>query len=163
MTFLDEDVLTAKQASFVENYLIDLNATQAAIRAGYSKRTAAQQGFENLRKPEIQAALTAAMTARSKRTQLEQDWIIERLMAVVERSMQAEPVRDHEGNETGEYTFQASGANRGLELLGKHLGMFVERHEVGNNVRVLSDKPLTVEEWEERYCTGGGGEPTDGD
>src|SRR5918996_6163131 len=50
--------LTPKQARFVEEYLVDLNATQAAIRAGYSERTACSIGFENLRKPEIQEALT---------------------------------------------------------------------------------------------------------
>jgi phage terminase small subunit len=52
-------VLTPKQERFVAEYLIDLNATQAAIRAGYSKKTAEQQGYENLRKPEIAAAVSA--------------------------------------------------------------------------------------------------------
>lgn len=51
--------LTPKQAKFVEQYLIDLNATQAAIRAGYSPKTARSVGAENLTKPAIQAALTA--------------------------------------------------------------------------------------------------------
>ena len=56
--------LTPKQQRFVEEYLIDLNATQAAIRAGYSNKTAGQVGYENLRKPEIQQAVTTAKLAR---------------------------------------------------------------------------------------------------
>lgn len=52
--------LTAKQERFVSEYLIDLNATQAAIRAGYSERTAGQVGFENLKKPEIEKAISEA-------------------------------------------------------------------------------------------------------
>lgn len=51
-------MLTPKQARFVAEYLKDLNATQAAIRAGYSKKVAAAQGHENLRKPEIQSAIS---------------------------------------------------------------------------------------------------------
>ena len=52
--------LTAKQERFVSEYLIDLNATQAAIRAGYSEKTAGQVGFENLKKPEIEKAISDA-------------------------------------------------------------------------------------------------------
>ena len=52
-----EGRLTAKQERFVEEYLVDLNATQAAKRAGYSERTATEIGYENLRKPHLQEAL----------------------------------------------------------------------------------------------------------
>lgn len=52
--------LTAKQQRFVEEYLVDLNATQAAVRAGYSKKTAGAIGGENLEKPEIQEAIQKA-------------------------------------------------------------------------------------------------------
>ena len=51
--------LTSRQARFVAEYLIDSNATQAAIRAGYSARSAAEQGYDNLRKPQIAAAIAA--------------------------------------------------------------------------------------------------------
>ncbi len=57
--------LTPKQARFVEEYMIDLNATQAAIRAGYSKRTAGRMGTENLSKPVIAAAVQKALTERT--------------------------------------------------------------------------------------------------
>ena len=71
--------LTAKQARFVEEYLIDLNAAQAAIRAGYSRRSATQYAHENLQKPAVAAAIEAAITARSKRTNITADWVLRRL------------------------------------------------------------------------------------
>ena len=68
--------LTAKQRQFVAEYLIDLNATQAAIRSGYSKKTAEKIGSENLRKPEIAEHLTASMKARSERTEVTADRVL---------------------------------------------------------------------------------------
>ena len=69
--------MTKKQKLFVEEYLIDLNATQAAIRAGYSPDTAGSIGGENLKKPEISAAIAKAMAERSKRTGINQDRILQ--------------------------------------------------------------------------------------
>jgi phage terminase small subunit len=62
--------LTAKQRRFVEEYLVDLNATQAAIRAGYSPRTASAIGCENLRKPQISTAVEKGMAERGTRVQI---------------------------------------------------------------------------------------------
>lgn len=71
--------LTAKQERFVEEYLVDLNATQAAIRAGYSEKTAHTIGHENLSKPEIATAIAEAKQERSKRTQVTQDRVVQEL------------------------------------------------------------------------------------
>lgn len=71
--------LTPKQQRFVDEYLIDLNGTQAAIRAGYSEKTATEIASENLTKPNVIAAVQSAQTARSKRTQVDADWVLERL------------------------------------------------------------------------------------
>lgn len=68
--------LTEKQRQFVAEYLIDLNATQAAIRAGYSTNRADAMGHENLRKPEISQAVQAAMLARSERTEVTADRVL---------------------------------------------------------------------------------------
>ena len=68
------DDLTPKQRRFVEEYLLDCNATQAAIRAGYSANTAKQIGSENLSKPVLQEAIAAAQRARSERVEMDQDW-----------------------------------------------------------------------------------------
>lgn len=74
--------LTPKQKAFVEEYLIDLNATQAAIRAGYSKKTAYRTGADNLIKPQIQSEIQKAMKEREKRTEITQDKVIKELAAI---------------------------------------------------------------------------------
>lgn len=74
--------LTAKQRRFVEEYLVDLNATQAAIRAGYSSKTAASIGEENLRKPDIAKAVQEAQEKRSKRTEITQDAVLRELAKI---------------------------------------------------------------------------------
>jgi phage terminase small subunit len=74
--------LTQKQKCFVEQYLIDLNATQAAIRAGYSRKTAMEQGYQLLQKTSVSSAIQDAMQERSRRTQITQDRVLEELMAI---------------------------------------------------------------------------------
>lgn len=74
--------LTGKQARFVEEYLVDLNATQAAIRAGYSARTARQIGEENLSKPVIAEAVAEAQRERSQRTNITQDRVLAELAKI---------------------------------------------------------------------------------
>lgn len=74
--------LTAKQKCFVAEYLIDLNSTQAAIRAGYSLKTARSIGAENLTKPDISAALTEAMKKREERTEITQDRVLKELAKI---------------------------------------------------------------------------------
>ena len=70
--------MTPKQKRFVEEYLIDLNATQAAIRAGYSKKTAQIIGFENLKKPIIADAIGFVLAERSKKTKIDSAWVLKR-------------------------------------------------------------------------------------
>ena len=74
--------LTKKQQRFVDEYLIDLNATQAAIRAGYSVKTAQEQGSQNLSKLMVQQAIEEQMTERSKRTEITQDKVLRELAAI---------------------------------------------------------------------------------
>lgn len=121
--------LTEKQAAFVQEYIVDFNGTQAVIRAGYSPKGAHVRAAELLRNRKVQAALQEAIKARAERTKVDADYVVTRLRDNVERAMQAEPVYDREGNPTGEYTYQGSVANGALNLLGKHLRMFVDRHE----------------------------------
>ena len=79
--------LTPKQARFVQKYLIDLNAAQAAIRAGYSAKTARVIGHENLIKPDIAAAIEKAMAERAERTRLTADWVIDELRKLAGANM----------------------------------------------------------------------------
>lgn len=68
--------LNDRQSKFVDEYLIDLNAAKAAVRAGYSERSARSIGQENLTKPDIQAAIQEKLAARSKRTEISQDRVL---------------------------------------------------------------------------------------
>lgn len=146
-TTLDADpkALTAKQQRFIDEYLVDLNATQAAIRAGYSAKTAKQIGSRLLTNVDIASGIARRQEARSEKAELSEAWILDKLRDNVERSMVAVPVMvfDHDKKqmvESGEYTYQGNVANKALELIGKHRGMFVERtetkHSGGFEVRV---------------------------
>ena len=126
--------LTPKQQRFVEEYLIDLNATQAAIRAGYSPRTANEQGAQNLAKLSISEAIAEAQAKREERTQITQDYVLTNIQKVIERCMQVQQVDNcltqTEGGELAQaFMFKEQGALKGLELLGKHLGMFKDKIE----------------------------------
>lgn len=74
--------LTDKQRRFVDEYLVDLNATQAAIRAGYSAKTAGQTAHEYLRKPEIAEAIRDAQERLSQRTEITQDMVLRELAKI---------------------------------------------------------------------------------
>jgi phage terminase small subunit len=79
--------LTPKQQKWCDEYLIDLNATQAAIRAGYSERTAKQQGTENLAKPSLMAVVAKGKRERSERTKINADWVLQRLAMEAEADL----------------------------------------------------------------------------
>ena len=157
--------LTPKQQRFVEEYLVDLNATQAAIRAGYSKRTARQVGAENLTKPVIAEAPGKALEKRSQRTEITQDRVLRELAAIA-FSDPRKPF-DEAGNlrPIGELDEETASALAGvdvetiagsaaitakikrwdkpkaLELLGRHLGMFPTKVEHSGP----GGKPISVE------------------
>ena len=131
-----EGRLTAKQDRFVEEYLVDLNATQAALRAGYSEKTARSIGAENLSKPDIEKAIADALEARRLRTEITQDRVLEELAAIAFAPLPE--VRE----------VKMSDRLVALDKLAKHLGMFTEHHhhtgEVTSSVRDLSDEDLVA-------------------
>lgn len=142
--------LTEKQKRFIDEYLVDLNATQAAKRSGYSAHTAMEQGYQLLQNTSVLGHLRVKQEALAKRTELTQDWVISRLKEVAERCMSAEPVLDHDGEPTGEYIFQANGANRSLELLGKHIGMFNDKLKITIETPSARVYPLGLENEQHR-------------
>jgi len=116
--------LTHKQQCFADEYIVDLNATQAAIRAGYSKRTAQRIGSENLSKPLVAQAIQIAMDKRAARSQLTAQKVlddIERVRGIAEGD--------------GELTT----ALKASELQGKHLKMFTDKIEHGGDLSMIVD------------------------
>ena len=119
--------LTPKQERFVDEYLIDLNATAAAKRAGYSEKTANEIGTQNLVKLSIQEAIAERQKDRQERTEISQDWVVRNLKKIAERSM-----------EHDEAPYMQA-ANKALELLGKHLGMFRDSVQMDGELRIQVD------------------------
>lgn len=120
--------LTAKQAAFVDEYLIDLNATQAALRAGYSEKTAKQTGCENLTKPDVAEAIAKRQAERLSRLELTQDQVLRDINAVKQDAMQT--VADKDGNTV---MADRNAALKALELQGRHLAMFTDKQKIGGD------------------------------
>lgn len=167
MMILNEVVntLTKKQKRFVEEYLIDLNATQAAIRAGYSPDAAQQIGSENLSKPVIKNAIDKAIAERSRRTGINQDRVIHEIAklaflnpidvinmddgtikgetnrddtaCIASVKVKTIPARDGVITEREIKTYDKLKA---LELLGKHIGMFTDKVEVKGQINTGQKK-----------------------
>jgi phage terminase small subunit len=156
--------MNEKQARFVREFLIDLCATQAAVRAGYSRKTATEIGYELLRKPDIQLAINEAKAERAARLQVDQDAVVRRLAAVAFADLGDFASWDAEGNltvtasedldpekrqairdvavtttsrhgrdetvVTVKTALRLHDSLRALEMLGRHLGMFMDRSKV---------------------------------
>ena len=154
--------LTDKQQRFVDEYLIDLNATQACIRAGYSVKTANEQGSQNLAKLSIQEAIAKEMAERSKRTGINQDRIVMELARIAFinpqnlintkdasvrqgateddlaciQSVKVKTMHGDKGS-TVEREIKLNDKMKALELLGKHLGMWNDKIDVNVAVPVV--------------------------
>ena len=155
--------LTPKQKRFIEEYLCDLNATQAAIRAGYSKRRASELGYQLLQKTTVQKAISKAQVERSGRTQITQDQVLQELAKIgfanmadymrvgsngdpcldfsaLTRDQAAALVevtvedfvdgRGEDARDVRKVKFKLADKRAALVDIGKHLGMFVDRHEI---------------------------------
>ncbi|GAA4434696.1 hypothetical protein GCM10023188_25940 [Pontibacter saemangeumensis] len=136
--------LTDKQQRFCEEYLVDLNATQAAIRAGYSEKTANREGSRLLSKVDIHARVQELQQQRSEKLNIDTEWVLRRLVAISDKCMQAEPVMKWDPEEkamveTGEYQFDSQGANKATEMIGKHIGFFEKDNEQGKVPLVIPE------------------------
>ena len=113
--------LTAKQAKFCQEYMVDLNATQAAVRAGYSAKTANVTGFKLLVNPSIAPRIAEMQAEGAQRAELSADWVLQELKGNHKQA--------RENDELGH-------SNKALELIGKHIGMFIDKQELNSNVTV---------------------------
>lgn len=153
--------MTLKQQRFVEEYLIDLNATQAAIRAGYSPKSANEQGARLLANVSISTAVAIALAERSKRTGINADRIIQELAKLAfvnptdvinmeSASIKSNASRDDTAaiasvkvkmtqSDDGyimEREVKTYDKIRALELLGKHVGLYTDKQDINLNSQV---------------------------
>jgi phage terminase small subunit len=108
------DCLTDKQKSFVEEYMKDLNGSEAVKRCGYNTKNPNRIASELLRNPGVRFSIDALKDQRTKHSDVTSDYVLKEIHHIVEKTKDGNP----------------SAALRGLELLAKHLGMFVERQEI---------------------------------
>ena len=158
--------MTERQKRFCEEYLIDLNATQAAIRAGYSAKTAKEQGCQQLTNINVRARIDVALAARSKRTGVNQDRVIRELARVAFANATdvvdfetAELIQSATSDDTAaiasvkvkiiptsdglgiEREIRMADKLKALELLGRHMGMFTDNLKVAGDlgVQIIDD------------------------
>ena len=140
-----EKKLTAKQQRFCDEYLIDLNATQAAIRAGYSKKTAYSIGEQNLKKLELKEYIEQRMAEKEKSLIADQDEVLKYLTSVLRGESQSEVVVVEN---IGDYMSEARKVQKApdekerlkaAELLGKRYSLFTEKVEASVIVPVFKD------------------------
>lgn len=141
------DGLTDKQERFCLEYLIDLNATQAAIRAGYSEDSARITGPENLSKHAVAERIAEMQAERSARTKIDADYVLRQSVKLHERCMQeidpetfmGDQVTDENGRPI--FKFNAQGAAKALELVGKHVNVQAFKE----NVAIQADMNVSLD------------------
>jgi len=147
--------LTDKQIRFCQEYIIDLNGTQAAIRAGYSQDTARQLASQLLTNINVLKYTKEILYERAERTKVTADYVVVRLKQLAERCMQAVPVMYYDktdkeykqkevmiddGNgglkSEGVWEFDSSGANKALETLARHLKLLTDKVDVNVDAHI---------------------------
>lgn len=162
------DKLTQKQEIFCQEYIKDFNATRATIEAGYSKKTAKEIGSKNLTKVNIATRLQELMKDRQERTEITQDMVVKELAKIaffdignvfdgyalkeidqlpeeVRRAISSIKVREEKGDAGQSIAeikeFRANDKLKAIELLGKHLGMFVDKQEITHQGQLQVYRP----------------------
>ncbi|WP_286919758.1 terminase small subunit [Pseudomonas sp. UBA6753] len=159
--------MTVKRHRFVAEYLKDLNATQAAIRAGYAKKGAKDQAYQLMQMPEVAEAIKAAMEERNKRLQVDADYVLHRLTEIDQLDLadifdvdgKLMPIRQwpliwrqmvkEVDMKTGKVKFHDK--LRALELIGKHVNVNAFREQV-NHTGDINFTDMTDEELERRIA-----------
>ncbi len=152
-----------KHERFAQELAKGTTAGDAYVLAGFKPNR--HNGATLARKQHIKARVSELLSEREQvhsqataaaveSVGLTKAWVIGQLVENVSRAMQTVEVRDTRGQPTGEYRYEGSVANRGLELLGKELGMFVERKEVGSPGEFKRIDEMTADELREFVTTG---------
>lgn len=116
--------MTDQQKAFADEYCKHFNATKAAISVGYSETSARSKASQMLAMDAIASYIEDKLSVISKEAEVDAIWVMKRFKTISDRCMQDVPVLDGNGEPTGEYRFDSSGANKATECLGKIVGAF---------------------------------------
>jgi hypothetical protein len=134
-------------------YRVFYGRDDRAASSRLQRRHSIAQRIDEIR-AEITASDTAALAQATERLGVSKEWVLKMLVEIAERSTQKKAVLDDDGNVIGEWKFDSAGANKALELIGKHLGMFVsvgDTHSLNVNLMFVDRPPVeSREEWLER-------------
>ena len=119
--------LTPMEELFVAEYCVDKHQTQAAIRAGFSEKTAVVKASQLMHQERIQIRIKQQLAKLNKKVFKDAEVILKDIYDIGTRCMQKEPVLDEKGQPIGEWKFDSQGALRSRELLGKHLELFTDK------------------------------------
>lgn len=124
---------------FCQEYVVDYNGAQAAIRAGYKEASARVQASALLTNPNILSRVRELQHEQVERLAVTQDYVVLQLLETYQKCLEVTPVLKFDSDlgemvETGKYQFDSRGALRALELLGKHLGMYNDKLQVTGKV-----------------------------
>jgi phage terminase small subunit len=142
--------LSAKQELFCQEYIKDLNGKQSAIRAKYSPNTAEVQACRLLKNVKVHLRLAELQAAGLKENAIDASWVLQQAVEVHNRCMAAtkvirqngEPVIDEDGCPV--YTFQHAGANKSLEIIGKHIAVAAFSESVSINHKISDLTPWST-------------------
>lgn len=153
--------LTDKQELFAREFIKDLNATQAAIRAGYSERSSRNQGARMMANDDILQRIAELKADRADRVQIDADYVLRQAVKLHERCMQeVEPITDRRGEEITDeqgrtiFGFDAKGAAAALKLVGEHITVQafktnVKAEHVGKDGKPIEVMTYTPEDYAE--------------
>jgi len=143
--------MNQRQAKFVQAYLETGNAAESAKRAGYSEKTAKEQGYRLLTKHHIAQAIEDAQAKLARRTETTLDGLVADCVEVQELALQGTPAMDRYGNSTGQVVRQLSAAKAAIELRAKLTGFLIERRENTNkSIDEMNEAELKAELAKER-------------
>jgi phage terminase small subunit len=143
--------LNAKHILFVNDYMISQNVTESYQKVyECSVEAARKNGSRLMTNDDIRSEIARRQEAINKKveedTGISVQWVLDSFKSIAERCMQSEAVTDREGNPTGEYRFDSSGANKAVENIGKYLGMFKDKGDVPVTTTNVNLSGLSLEE-----------------
>lgn len=111
-------------ANVAREYIKDFDQSRAVIASGYSPKAAKVTASRLFSNPEFRKILVSVITERNERLNIDADFVLTTIVETVKRCSQAEPVKDFEGNPTGEWRFDSAGVLKGCDMLAKHVGLY---------------------------------------